>query len=88
MKNRFFIIATILLISLAACSKSFSPADFSKVKIGMNTNQVVNILGQPISKESTIILGRNREIWHYQVKEAAYTITLLDGKVTTRSGSH
>lgn len=70
-----------------SCGKSFTPESFSKVQPGMQAGEVGSILGKPSSKDTQVILGRSREIWHYRVGKATYAVTLVDGKVASTSGN-
>jgi hypothetical protein len=68
MKKTLFILTIILFFS---CSNS---PDFSKIKTGMSTNELIKLVGEP--DEKTNFFGA--EIWLYKNKESVYMATILN----------
>ena len=62
MKETFFLVLTMLLIGCATTSKNFN-----KISLGMSKEQVVSILGEPISVSSK---KGNQEFLNYRFAES------------------
>lgn len=76
MKKILFITSLALFIS---CSKS---ADFSKMKVGMTTNDLINLLGEP--EDKTDLFGA--EIWMYKDGKTGHLITIINDTVAGFKG--
>ena len=66
---RKIIISLLLLIAISSCS-----ADFSRVSVGMDSNEVEELVGKPDS----IVNNFFSDIWYYET----HLVTIENGKVT------
>jgi hypothetical protein len=73
-----FVLSAALALLPTGCggSKSFTPADFQKVTVGMTEKQVTDLLGKPA--ETMEAVGVKRSFW--KVGESYYSVSFADGK--------
>ncbi|MGR3790686.1 hypothetical protein ACUXZJ_07220 [Flavobacterium sp. TN-1] len=65
------IILTLSFILAVSCNK----ADFSKIKVGMATKEVVHLVGEPKEKQEIALLGAS--YWIYDT----HIVAMVDNKV-------
>jgi outer membrane protein assembly factor BamE (lipoprotein component of BamABCDE complex) len=73
--------------ALAACSK-LTEDNLQKIKPGMTTDQVEEILGKPTSSQTGSALGLvSGTTYIYHTDKSDVKINFVDGKVVTTEGS-
>lgn len=73
---------------LAACGSKLNQDNFNKITNGMAYAEVVKILGEPTSSQSSGALGFSASSMVWQDSKAQITIVFLNEKVQTKSFSN
>jgi len=85
--------------SAAAGSNNMTPEKYNTIEVGMSSDQVKSIAGDPIKKETKSMhaghsMGNGSvaggsmtmEYWYYQGNKGWVRLEVADGKVTAKSG--
>ena len=79
-------LSIIFFISCNVLNVNVNKENYNKLKKGMSSEQIINILGNPGSKTESNISGMGKmEYWHYQLGGKAIDVTLRRGKLSTKS---
>ncbi|MFC1646303.1 hypothetical protein ACFL2Y_03890 [Candidatus Omnitrophota bacterium] len=68
MKIAKFLLVIFLLIGLCGCVvafKNINEESLGGISLGMSTEEVVNMVGQPVEKKSMVIEDKQYEVWSY-----------------------
>lgn len=71
MKITRFLVTALLIISLSGCIVAFknvNEENLGEVSIGMNKEEVVTVVGEPLEKREQVVLDRDYDIWIYPVE--------------------
>lgn len=77
MKKVLLLLFTVFIIS--ACGKT---ADFTEIKTGMTSKEVVNLVGEPDEKTNFF----DAQIWMYKFAESGHIITIINDTVAGSQG--
>lgn len=95
MKFLKFLVIVFLIVSFSGCVVAFrnvNEATLNGISPGMNTEEVIQSVGEPVEKRKISILSKEYELWLYPIERffakkynplgySFYEVVFLDGKV-------
>ena len=82
MKKLIYLFIMVMLVSGCACMGKPLISRTNELRLGMTKDEVISILGEPVSTQANIEEGERLEYWvseHFMA--VPYSVTIKDGKV-------